>query len=104
MRPSRWTVSGGGFNRLAGVRLYMQEHGDAIAGKKIEIVLKDDASVPNVSKRLAQELIVNDKVALLLGCITPSALTIAPLTAGAKIPNKQGQGNRVKEQRPNPIR
>jgi branched-chain amino acid transport system substrate-binding protein len=75
-----------GRETMAGARLYLQEHGDTIAGKKIEIVLKDDASVPDVGKRLAQELIVNDKVVLLLGGITPSALSIAPLTVEAKIP------------------
>ena len=46
---------------------------------------QDDASLPDIGKRLAQELIVNDKVALMLGGITPSALTIAPLTVEAKI-------------------
>jgi len=81
----------GAFNQngketMAGARLYMQEHGATVVGRKIEIVLKDDASVPDVGKRLAQELIVNDKVALLLGGITPSALSIAPLTVEAKIP------------------
>jgi branched-chain amino acid transport system substrate-binding protein len=49
-------------------------------------LLKDDTGLPDVGKRLAQELIVNEKVALLLGGITPSALTIAPLTTEAKIP------------------
>ena len=81
----------GSFNQvgkqaMAGARLYLQEHGDTIAGKKVEIVLKDDASLPDIGKQLAQDLIVNDKVALLLGGITPSALTIAPLTVEAKIP------------------
>ena len=81
----------GSFNQIgkqamAGARLYVREHGDAIAGRKIEIVLKDDTSRPDIGRRLAQELIVNDKVALLLGGITPSALTIAPLTVETKIP------------------
>ncbi|MGB8609666.1 ABC transporter substrate-binding protein, partial [Bradyrhizobium sp.] len=71
---------------MAGARLYLQEHGYTMAGKKIEILLKDDTSLPDIGKRLAQELIVNDKVALMLGGITPSALTIAPLTVEAKIP------------------
>ena len=44
------------------VKLYMQQKGDTVAGKKIEIILKDDAAVPDNTKRLAQELIVNDKV------------------------------------------
>jgi branched-chain amino acid transport system substrate-binding protein len=81
----------GSFNQIgkqamAGARLYVREHGDTIAGKKIEIVLKDDTSLPDIGRRLAQDLIVNDKVALLLGGITPSALTVAPLTVETKIP------------------
>jgi branched-chain amino acid transport system substrate-binding protein len=75
-----------GKQMVAGARLYMQEHGDTVAGRKIEILLKDDASLPDIGKRLGQDLVVNDKVALLLGGITPSALGIAPLTVEAKIP------------------
>jgi branched-chain amino acid transport system substrate-binding protein len=69
-----------------GARLYMQEHGDTVAGKKIELIVKDDGSVPDVGKRLAQDLIVTDKIAILGGGITPSSLTIAPLATEAKIP------------------
>jgi branched-chain amino acid transport system substrate-binding protein len=69
-----------------GATLYVQQHGDTVAGKKIELIVKDDGSVPDVGKRLAQDLIVNDKVAILGGGITPSALTIAPLATEAKIP------------------
>src|SRR5215813_3054381 len=69
-----------------GAKLYMQEHGDTVAGKKIELIVKDDGSVPDVGKRLAQDLIVNDKIAILGGGITPSSLTIAPLATEAKIP------------------
>src|SRR4030088_2099298 len=62
------------------VKLYMQQKGDTVAGKKIEIILKDDAAVPDNTKRLAQELIVNDKVAFIAGFgVTPAALAAAPL-------------------------
>ena len=40
----------------------MQQHGTTVAGKKIEVILKDDGAVPDNTKRIAQELIVNDKV------------------------------------------
>jgi branched-chain amino acid transport system substrate-binding protein len=69
-----------------GARLYMQEHGDTVAGKKIQLIVKDDATTPDAAKRLAQELIVNDKVSILGAGITPVALTIAPLATEAKIP------------------
>ena len=69
------------------VKLYMQQKGDTVAGKKIEIILKDDAAVPDNTKRLAQELIVNDKVAFIAGFgVTPAALAAAPLATQGKIP------------------
>jgi branched-chain amino acid transport system substrate-binding protein len=69
------------------VKLYMKQHGDTVAGKKIEVILKDDATLPDNTKRLAQELIVNDKVNIIAGFgITPSALAAAPLATQAKVP------------------
>ena len=49
----------------AAAKLYMAQHGDTVAGKKIELIVRDDAGVPDNAKRLAQDLIVNDKVSLL---------------------------------------
>src|SRR6266508_2331954 len=59
-----------------GIKLYMQQHGDTVAGKKIEIIRKDTGGIaPDVAKRLAQELIVRDKVDLLTGfSLTPNAM------------------------------
>src|SRR5580698_1331132 len=57
------------------IKLYMQQNGDTVAGKKIEVILKDDAALPDNTKRLAQELIVNDKVSFIAGFgVTPAAL------------------------------
>jgi branched-chain amino acid transport system substrate-binding protein len=80
----------GAFNPIGkaavnGARLYIQEHGDTVAGRKVVLIVKDDASAPDQAKRLAQELIVNDKVAIIGSGITPSSLAIAPLSAEAKI-------------------
>ena len=49
------------------IKLYMQQQGDTVAGKKIEIILKDDGAVPDKTKTAAQELIVNDKVNFIAG-------------------------------------
>jgi branched-chain amino acid transport system substrate-binding protein len=69
------------------VKLYMQQNGDTVAGKKIEIILKDDAALPDNTKRMAQELIVNDKVNIIAGFgVTPAALAAAPLATQAKVP------------------
>jgi branched-chain amino acid transport system substrate-binding protein len=69
------------------IKLYMQQNGSTVAGKKIEVIVKDDGAVPDNSKRLAQELIVNDKVNFLAGFgVTPAALAVAPLATQAKVP------------------
>jgi branched-chain amino acid transport system substrate-binding protein len=71
----------------AAVKLYQAQNGTTVAGKKVEVILKDDTSVPDVTKRLAQELVVNDKVAVLAGFgITPSAMATAPIATQAKVP------------------
>jgi len=72
-----------------GVKLYLAQNGDTIAGRKVELILKDDSpgTAGDVSKRLAQELVVKDKVDILAGFgLTPSALAVAPVSAEAKIP------------------
>ena len=69
-----------------GVKTYMKQHGDTVAGKKIEIIRKDVGGVaPDVAKRLAQELIVRDKVDILAGfLLTPNALAAGDVSAEAK--------------------
>ncbi|MDY0037201.1 MAG: ABC transporter substrate-binding protein [Zoogloea oleivorans] len=71
-----------------GARLYLKEHNDTIAGRKVEILVKDDTGVaPEISKRAAQELLVKDKVDILAGFgLTPSAFAVAPLATEAKKP------------------
>jgi branched-chain amino acid transport system substrate-binding protein len=66
-------------------KLYVAQRGDAVAGKKIELIIRDDASVPDNAKRLAQELIVNDKVSFLGAALTPSAMAMAPIATEAKV-------------------
>ena len=71
----------------AAARLYMAQNGDTVAGRKVELIIKDDTSLPDVTKRLAQELIVNEKVDVLAGFgITPSAMATAPLATQSKTP------------------
>ena len=69
-----------------GIKLYMQQHGDTVAGKKIEVIRKDVGGIaPEVAKRLAQELVVRDNVDILAGfALTPNALAAADVSAQAK--------------------
>lgn len=69
-----------------GIKLYMRQHGDIVAGRKIEVIRKDVGGIaPPVAKRLAQELIVRDKVDVLAGFVlTPNALAVGDVSAQAK--------------------
>lgn len=84
--PMTGPVAAAGREAVDGAKLYMAQHGDTVAGKKIELIVKDDQSVPDNAKRLAQELIVNDKVNFFGAGLTPSAMSMAPLATEGKIP------------------
>jgi branched-chain amino acid transport system substrate-binding protein len=73
---------------LGGMKAYMKQNGDTVAGKKIEIVQKDTTGpAPDVAKRLAQELVTRDNVDFLVGFgLTPNALAVAPVATEAKKP------------------
>jgi len=68
------------------IKLYIKQHGDTVAGKKIELIRKDTGGPnPDVAKRLAQELVVRDKVDILAGfTLTPEALGAASVSAEGK--------------------
>ena len=72
---------------VAGMRLYLAQHSDVVAGRRIELLLKDDGGVPDVTKRLAQELVINDHVVALGGFgLTPLALAASSVATQAKVP------------------
>jgi branched-chain amino acid transport system substrate-binding protein len=76
-----------GIQIAAGISRYVAQHGDTVAGKKVQVIAKDDGAVADNSKRLAQEMVVNDKVNFLVGFgITPTAFAVSPLASQAKIP------------------
>jgi branched-chain amino acid transport system substrate-binding protein len=84
-------LTGAGFNAVgrqlqAAVKLYMEQHGDTVAGRKFEITIRDDGGVADNARRIVQEMIVNDKVNIIGIGITPTSLAIAPLVTEAKIP------------------
>lgn len=70
------------------IKLFQQKHGTTAGGKKIEFVKRDTTGPnPEVAKRLAQELIVREKVQILIGPdFTPNVIAVAPLVTEAKVP------------------
>jgi branched-chain amino acid transport system substrate-binding protein len=82
-------LTGAGFTAVGreltgALKVYMQQHGDTVAGRKIELMIRDDAGVGDNARRIVQEMIVNDKVDLVGVGVTPCALAIAPVVTEAK--------------------
>ena len=77
-----------GQQMTTGAKAYIKEHGDTVGGKKIELIVKDvGGPSPDVSKRLAQELVVKDNVDFIAGFgLTPNALAVAPIATEARKP------------------
>lgn len=72
----------------AGARLFMAQQGDKVGGKKVELIIKDDGGVPDQAKRVAQDLVVNEKVQVLGGfSLTPLALAVGPIATQSKTPS-----------------
>ena len=71
----------------AAARLYLAQNGDMVAGKKVQLIVKDDTGAPDVTKRIAQEMVINDKVQVLAGFgLTPLAFATAPVATQSKTP------------------
>jgi branched-chain amino acid transport system substrate-binding protein len=71
---------------VARARLYISQHGNTVAGKRIELIVRDDSSSADNGKRLVHEAIVNDKVDIIGGGPTPDLLGSAALITEAKKP------------------
>jgi branched-chain amino acid transport system substrate-binding protein len=72
----------------AGIDLFIKQHGDTIAGRKVEIIRRDDTGMaPDVAKRVATELVVSDHVDAFIGLLlTPNAIAVEGVSAAAKKP------------------
>jgi branched-chain amino acid transport system substrate-binding protein len=71
----------------AAVKLYQKQHGDTVAGRKVEILVRDDAGVGDTTRRLAQEAVVRDHAQLLAGFgLTPLAMAASAIATQAKTP------------------
>ena len=71
----------------AAIKLWVAQNGNKAGGKTVEVIIKDDAGVADTTRRLAQELVVNDKVVALAGFgLTPLALASAPIATQSKTP------------------
>jgi branched-chain amino acid transport system substrate-binding protein len=77
-----------GLQMTNGIKVYMQEHGDTVAGRHVELIVRDVGGPnPEVAKRLAQELVTREHVDFLAGFgFSPNALAAAPVATEAKIP------------------
>ncbi len=88
LAPLSGPFAGLGAQVEAGIKAYLEQHGDTVAGRKIEVLVRDTTGVaPDVAKRLAQGLIVRDNVDFLAGFVlTPNAMAVASIATEAKKP------------------
>ncbi len=81
----------------AACRLYIAKNGDTVAGRKVELIVKDDTGLaPETTKRIAQELVVQDKVSVLAG-LRPHAARArgrAGRDRGQGADDRHGRGHR----------
>jgi branched-chain amino acid transport system substrate-binding protein len=85
--PMSGPVSSTGRQIDAAIKLYLAQSGARVAGRRLEVLVRDDAGVPDTTRRLAQELVVNDKVVALAGFgLTPCALAAAPIATQSRTP------------------
>jgi branched-chain amino acid transport system substrate-binding protein len=84
--PMTGPLAAAGQQVIAGARLYIKQHGDRVAGKQIELIVRDDASSGETGKRLIQEFVVNDKVDVIGGGLTADLIPSAPLLTEAQKP------------------
>jgi branched-chain amino acid transport system substrate-binding protein len=73
----------------AAIAAFFKEHGDTVAGRKVEIIKRDDGGLaaPETARRQAQELIINEHVDFLIGLIsTPNARAVGEVSTSAKKP------------------
>ena len=77
--PLTGTLASAGKQVVAGARLYVAQHGNTVAGKQIELVVRDDGSSFDVGRRLVQEAIANHEFDVLAGGTTGDLLASAPI-------------------------
>jgi branched-chain amino acid transport system substrate-binding protein len=84
--PMTGALASAGKQVVAGAKFYMRQHGDTVAGKRIELIVKDDTTAFDVGKRLVQELVVNESVDVIGGGLTGDLLASAQLITQSKKP------------------
>ncbi|WP_201492989.1 ABC transporter substrate-binding protein [Rubrivivax sp. A210] len=85
--PLTGTLASSGRQIEGAIKLWLAQHGNKVAGRTVQLIVRDDGTLPDTTRRLAQEMVVNDKVVALAGFgITPSALASAPIATQSKTP------------------
>jgi branched-chain amino acid transport system substrate-binding protein len=84
--PMTGPLAAAGQQVVAGARLYIKQHGSSVAGKRIELIVRDDASSGETGKRLIQELVIGDNVDIVGGGLTADLMPSASLLTQAQKP------------------
>jgi branched-chain amino acid transport system substrate-binding protein len=71
----------------ASIDAWLVMHHNMIGGRPVVLIRRDDSHAPETARRLAQELIVQDKIDILMGgSSAPEAVAMGEVSTQAKIP------------------
>ncbi len=85
--PLSGPFSPAGVEIANGIKTYLKVHGSEAGGRRLEVIIRDDGGIADASKRISQELLTNEHVAVLAGYgLTPLAISAAPLATQARVP------------------
>jgi branched-chain amino acid transport system substrate-binding protein len=71
----------------AAIKVWMQQHGDTVAGRRIVLLRRDTQGQANLVRQEAAELVTRDKVEMIAGiALTPEAFAAATVSTPAHLP------------------
>ncbi len=87
MAPLTGTAASGGRELVDGWNLFWEQNGTTVAGRQIEILVEDDASVPDTALQKARRLVQQQNVHMLVGNILANTgLAVAEFAKGTGTP------------------
>jgi branched-chain amino acid transport system substrate-binding protein len=98
-------LAAGGKQMEDGLRLFLKERNNMVAGRKIELIVADTGGQPAITKTRAQELVEKDKVDLIIGPLAAfEALAVDDYIRRAQVPviSPSAAAEDLTQRKPNP--
>src|SRR5690606_33776713 len=87
MAPLSGVVAAGGREIVEGFNLYWEQNGNSAGGRKVEVLVEDDAGNPDTALQKARRLVEQEKVNFLFGnLLANTGLAVASYVKGNGVP------------------